>query len=155
MAEAFIKLVSTTKQGPMGTIVETRDIYLELGRRIKFPLTRRAPPSQRQIHEIALNGQDVASVFPKKLPVLQATIRDIRIAPKRQKQGLFTALVKYLLERDGAVHLEAVQHEWLKRRLAKSPLWVCQSILEGHDDPGDEFNPCYARFEMNEPFTLF
>jgi hypothetical protein len=158
-ADVLVAAVATARQDPMGTLVELKGIaYVELGRRMEFYLSRQPQPSERALREAAAAGRtanEIQAMIPRKHKVMQATIRDIQIADAYQRQGLFTALVRFLLERDGAVHLEAVQPPWLKRRLAASPLWVCQSIGEGKADPGDEFNPCYARFEMNEPFTLF
>lgn len=151
-AAVLVAAVAAARQDAMGTLVELKGIaYVELGRRMEFYLSHQPQPSERAIRDAVAAGRTAEEIQA----MMQATIRDIQINEACQRQGLFTALVFFLLERDGAVHLEAVQPPWLKRRLAASPLWVCQSIVEGKADPGDELNPCYARFEMNEPFTLF
>ncbi len=149
----FIERVRTAPQGACGTLIDTRSIYLELGRHMDFPLCTTSAPTRAQL-AACTSMADWDAVYPQKERHMQATIRDIKLAKRLQKKGLFTALVKFLLERDGAVHLEAVQPKWLKRRLAASPLWIRQSVAET-DDPGDEFNPCYARFVTNTPFSLF
>lgn len=155
MSEAFIQAVRGARDGPAGIEIEgpSGAYYLELGRRMAYPLSLTPAPTRAQL-TLAITAGECAALFPAKERRMQATIRNISIAKRLQRKGYFTALVKFLLERDGAVHMEAVQERWMKRRLAASPLWVCQSIGEERD-PVDDFNPCYARFTLNEPFTLF
>lgn len=155
MAEAFIQAVRDAREGPLGIEIEGKDgaYYLELGRRMKFRLSLTPAPTHAQFLLVDTEAACMA-LFPPKERRMQATIRNIRIAKRFRDQGYFTALVKFLLERDGAVHLEAIQEKWMKRRLAGSPLWVRQSIGEAHD-ACDDCSPCYARFTLNEPFTLF
>ena len=139
---ALVELLEKTVQGPMGTLVDSDGLYLELGRRMLFPLVLQPYPNAATLADQA--------AFPPRVKVMQATIRDIRVDPSLQRHGEFTALVQYLLERDGAVHLEAVQERWLIDRLEASPLWIRQT------PPEDKYwLPRYARVVRNNPFTLF
>ena len=78
----------------------------------------------------------------------------IRVHYHYRGQGVFSGLVEYLLQRDGCVVIEDIRARWLKRRLAESPLWILQR-MRSHDDPEKEDCPRFARFVMNDPFTLF
>lgn len=141
--EKFLSVIKNTEEEAMGTVVQTRDYDVELGRRMEFPLRTGPYPSDAEIRTKGMQA------FPKYVHVMQATIRDVRLKPKMQRKGLFTALVQYLLERDEAVHVECVQDPAFIARFDSSPLWVRQSAP-------DVFNPCFARFEKaREPFTLF
>ncbi len=151
------------EEGGMGTLIHNDLWYLELGRRFPYPLSLTPAPTNallRQVsnankHEsVEIQQERFGALFPEKKKRMQATVRDIRIVSQHQCKGLFTTLVKYLLERDGSVHLECVMNAHLKVRLAASPLWVRQSV-ENTDNPKEQMNPSYARFVLNEPFTLF
>jgi len=134
-------------QKPHCMFVEARTahIYLELGQRALMPLRKSPQVTEKQIQEnAALNEKPIC--FPKPERVMQATIRNVHIHESMQKRGVFSRLIQWLLNRDGCVHLEAVQPKWLKRRLHRSTYWIRQNIAEGFDDPGEEYNPCYARF---------
>lgn len=127
-------------------LVDEEDVYLELGRRMMFPFLTTPYPSPDAIRALG------AAAFTPRETHMQQTIRDIHLGEARQRRGEFTALVKFLLERDGAVHLECVQPPWLIDRLELSPLWIRQSTIEYGLHTS---TPSYARFSVNEPFSLF
>jgi hypothetical protein len=76
------------------------------------------------------------------------TIEKIEISEEYQKQGVFTELVKYLLETCGCVHLNNVSSQMLLDKLKSSTHWIC---VDAH--------PClhssWYRCTINDPFTLF
>lgn len=140
----LVQLLKKAKEGPMGTIIEKDGIYLELGMRCEMYFLDRDHPSGEQMRELG------EAAFGTYIKVMQATIRVIILPKKLQRKKEFTALVKYLLERDGAVHLEAVHTRWLVKRLEESPLWIRQT------NPKDMFHGSrYLRLQNNTPFTLF
>ena len=123
-----------------GVLVETHDFRLECGRRQKMWIcTKNTQGETRETMDQRM----------------QVTIREIVLAEHRQKKGAFTALVKHLLCTYGAVQLEAVQPQWLKKRLEESPFWIRQTPAEFK-----HFSPIYARVAnakdtQDIPFTLF
>jgi hypothetical protein len=106
-----------------GTICSNDVFYLECGREWKMPvkLEKTKDAERAMIHQV--------------------TIRDIQIADKCMKKGLFTEFIRYLLvEKKIVVCLEAVQPKWLKERLYASDLWILQTDEESKDQ-----YPIYAR----------
>lgn len=150
--ETFCKTYEAAPDEWFGFIWNTDNASIELGRRQVMSYALTSFPSREAIRE---KGQ---AAFGRRVKVMQVTIRDIQLEADFQKQGFFTALIEYLLKTVGAVQLEAVQPDWLKKRLEASPLWIRQSGFETKD-----FIPAYVRFpaapapvpELETAFKLF
>lgn len=102
------------------------DIYIELGRRFEMWYTG----SKR----------------------MQVTVRDFKLSKAYQKQGIFTAVVRYLLldvsKDNGSVQLEAVINPELAKKLQASKLWICI-------DPTNDINPSFYRLARPEDHASF
>jgi len=133
--EYFRSLYEITPDDWHGFIWDMENAYMELGLRQAMNFSTTSFPSTEEIR-----AKGPAAFGPRR-KVNQVTIREIQLSDNLQRQGFFTALIEYLLTTVGAVQLEAVQPDWLKKRLEASPLWVRQSEAESKD-----FIPAYVRF---------
>jgi hypothetical protein len=127
LAEQVIDKLKELKQDCCGKLLDWNGVYIELGR------------------------HQVMYYHPFRAGVDQITIRDIKLNKKNRKKGVFTALVRHLLETVGAVQLESIQNKWLLARLVASTLWRCNTVGEE-----GKIGSCYVRKMDNSiPFTLF
>lgn len=112
--ETFLLVVSKTTVNCFGQQLETDDVKLELGREQKMPIAG---------HNVLKN---------------QVTLRLINIHPKLRRQGMFSALVRYLLVKYGAVQLEAVQNKRILMHLLASDNWKIPSYIFTKNAGGED-----------------